>query len=54
MDFRLGADNRPYFLEANPNPDIAREAELAEAAQLDGLDYPALLDRVLRVGLAPR
>jgi D-alanine-D-alanine ligase len=54
MDFRLGADNRPYFLEANPNPDIAREAELAEAAELDGLDYPALLDRVLRVGLAPR
>ncbi|KPK04831.1 MAG: D-alanine--D-alanine ligase, partial [Betaproteobacteria bacterium SG8_39] len=54
MDFRLGADNRPYFLEANPNPDIAREAELAEAAGLDGLDYPALLDRVLRVGLATR
>lgn len=54
MDFRLGADNRPYFLEANPNPDIAREAELAEAAALDGLDYPSLLDRVLRIGLAPR
>jgi D-alanine-D-alanine ligase len=54
MDFRLGADNRPYFLEANPNPDIAREAELAEAAALDGLDYPALLDRVLRIGLATR
>jgi D-alanine-D-alanine ligase len=54
MDFRLGTDNRPYFLEANPNPDIAREAELAEAAELDGLDYPALLDRVLRVGLATR
>jgi len=54
MDFRLGADNRPYFLEANPNPDIAHDAEFAEAAALDGLDYPALLDRVLRVGLAPR
>jgi D-alanine-D-alanine ligase len=54
MDFRLGRDNRPYFLEANPNPDIAHDAEFAEAAALDGLDYPALLDRVLRVGLAPR
>jgi D-alanine-D-alanine ligase len=54
MDFRLGPDNRPYFLEANPNPDIAHDAEFAEAAGLDGLDYPALLDRVLRIGLPPR
>jgi len=51
MDFRLGADNHPYFLEANPNPDIVRGGELAEAARVDGLEYPALLDRVLRIGL---
>lgn len=54
MDFRLGADNHPYFLEANPNPDIQRDAELAEAARVDGLEYSALLDRVLRIGLSPR
>ena len=51
MDFRLGADNHPYFLEANPNPDIQRDAELAEAARVDGLEYSALLERLIELGI---
>lgn len=47
VDFRLSADNIPYFLEANPNPEIAKNEEYASAAEYDGLDYPALLDRIL-------
>ena len=51
IDFRLDAEGRTYFLEANPNPDIAREEEFAQAATFDGLPYPKLLERILRLGL---
>ena len=51
IDFRLAPDGTPYFLEANPNPDIARVEEFASAAQHDGINYPRLLDRLLALGL---
>ena len=51
IDFRLDSEGRTYFLEANPNPDIAREEEFAQAAAHDGLAYPKLLDRIVRLGL---
>lgn len=54
IDFRLSPDNRPYFLEANPNPDIGQETEFAEAALEAGLEYPALMQRVLNIGLRRR
>ncbi len=31
IDFRLSADGTPYFLEANPNPEIAQSQEFATA-----------------------
>jgi D-alanine-D-alanine ligase len=52
VDFRLGADGVPYFLEANPNPEIAKIEEFAEAAKHDGIKYPELLQRILQLGLA--
>jgi D-alanine-D-alanine ligase len=52
VDFRLAADGVPYFLEANPNPEIAKEEEYASAADYDGLSYPALLDRILALARA--
>ncbi len=51
LDFRLDDEGRPWFLEANPNPDIAREEEFAQAAAHDGITYPKLLERILRLGL---
>lgn len=51
LDFRLDGDGRPWFLEANPNPDIAREEEFAQAAAFDGIPYPKLLERIVRLGL---
>lgn len=51
IDFRLAADGTPYFIEANPNPEIARSQEFAEAAQHDGLPYPELLNRILSLAL---
>jgi len=52
IDFRLAADGTLYFIEANPNPEIAKSQEFATAAQHDGLDYPGLLHRILTLGIS--
>ncbi len=52
MDFRLDAQGRLFFLEANPNPEIARGEEMARAAAAAGLSYQALLTQILRLALA--
>jgi D-alanine-D-alanine ligase len=54
VDFRLDAEGRPYFLEANPNADIGYGEEFAEAAEAAGIDYEPLLDRLLAIGLRKR
>jgi D-alanine-D-alanine ligase len=51
IDFRLSNDGVPYFLEANPNPEIAESQEFASAALHDGLAYPDLLQGILGLGL---
>ena len=52
IDFRLAADGTLYFIEANPNPEIAKSQEFAMAAKHDGLDYPGLLHRILTLGIS--
>jgi D-alanine-D-alanine ligase len=52
LDFRLAADGTPYFLEANPNPEIAKSEEFASAAKHAGLSYRKLLNRILALGLS--
>ena len=54
IDYRLSPDGRLYFLEANPNPEIAEREEFASAAKAAGLAYPALLQKVVELGLARR
>jgi D-alanine-D-alanine ligase len=51
IDFRLTSDGTPYFIEANPNPEIAKSQEFALAAQHDGLDYQELLHRIVALGM---
>jgi len=51
IDFRLAADGTPYFLEANPNPEIAESEEFAAAAKHDGIKYRELLHRILALGM---
>jgi D-alanine-D-alanine ligase len=51
IDFRLSADGSLYFLEANPNPEIAESQEFASAARHHGLTYPDLLHRILALGI---
>ena len=51
IDFRLDPAGQVYVLEANPNPQIAKEEDFAASAEHAGLSYPALLQRILDLGL---
>jgi D-alanine-D-alanine ligase len=51
IDYRLGAEGKLYFLEANPNPDIAHTEEFASAAEASGKHFPDLIQRILVLGL---
>ena len=52
LDWRLREDGALYFLEANPNPEIARGEEFADSAKAAGIEYEALVQRILALGLA--
>ena len=52
IDFRLTADGTPYFIEANPNPEIAKSEEFATAAKHDGIEYADLLNRIVMLGIS--
>ena len=50
MDFRLRADGALYVLEANANPNLSEEEDLAQSALTAGMDYDALLQRIVQLG----
>ncbi len=52
IDYRLREDGDLFFLEANPNPEIAPEEEFASAAEAAGIAYPQLLQKFLNLGLS--
>jgi D-alanine-D-alanine ligase len=51
IDFRLDESGELYFLEANPNPDIGEGEEFASAANAAGISYPALLQKIVNLGI---
>jgi D-alanine-D-alanine ligase len=52
LDYRLTEEGRFFLLEANPNPDIARDEDFAAAAAHSGVDYETLLQRIISLGLS--
>ncbi len=54
MDFRIRADGSVFVLEANANPHLAAHEDFARSAATAGLQYPALIERILALGLAYR
>ncbi len=52
VDMRLAADGRIYVIEANPNPWLAPEAELAIAAGLAGRSYVELIGQIVELAFA--
>jgi len=51
LDFRMRADGEFFFLEANPNPEIADGEEVASSAEAAGMGYLALLEKIIRLGI---
>ena len=56
LDYRLSENGRLYLLEANPNPQIARNEDFADSAEHAGMRYEELLQKLVTLGLsyAPR
>jgi D-alanine-D-alanine ligase len=50
MDFRMRPDGSVFVLEANANPNISHQEDYADSAQAAGVEYPALLEQILRLG----
>ena len=51
IDLRVDDQGRAYVIEANPNPQIASDEDLAQSAKCAGVDYPTLIQRILSTGL---
>ena len=51
IDLRLDDEGRVFVLEANPNPNLAYGEDFAESAEVNGLSYERLLERILALGL---
>ena len=50
IDFRVRTDGSVFMLEANPNPNLAREEDFAESARAAGMGYTELLERIMTLG----
>jgi D-alanine-D-alanine ligase len=51
MDLRLSPDGKVYALEANPNPALQSEEDLALSAKAEGVAHQELLQRIVNLGL---
>jgi len=51
VDFRMDAEGRPYVIEANPNPQLAKHEDFAQSAIRGNLSYSRLLERILALGV---
>jgi D-alanine-D-alanine ligase len=52
VDFRLGADDRPYLLEINTLPGLNPEySDIVMAARAEGMDYPMLINEILNLAI---
>ncbi len=52
IDFRMDAEGTVYVLEANPTPDLTPGEDAAASAEVAGLEYGDLLNRILSLGMA--
>jgi D-alanine-D-alanine ligase len=51
LDYRVTEDDEAYLLEANPNPQIAKDEDFALSAKHVGIEYPELIGRLIQLGL---
>lgn len=51
MDLRLNSNTEPVFIEANPNPMLAKDEDFALAARKAGIVYPKLISKIISLAL---
>ena len=51
LDYRVTDDGNAYLLEANPNPQIAKDEDFALSAKHVGMDYPELIEQLMQFGM---
>lgn len=51
FDIRLTPEGQVYIIEANANPCLARNDELAQSAEKAGISYLKLIDRIISLAL---
>jgi D-alanine-D-alanine ligase len=52
VDLRMDDETgRVYVIEANPNPNLAYGEDFAESAEVSGVSYERLLERILALGI---
>jgi D-alanine-D-alanine ligase len=52
IDFRINEKEEIYFIEANPNPSIAKHEDYALSAGKGGLEYEELIAKIVSLSLA--
>lgn len=52
FDYRVDAENTPYLIDVNANPNLARDEDFACSARRCGYDYGAVIERILALGLS--
>jgi D-alanine-D-alanine ligase-like ATP-grasp enzyme/GNAT superfamily N-acetyltransferase len=53
VDFRVAADGTPFVLEVNANPCLTPEMGIAAGAEAAGMDYAAMIARIVAAACAP-
>jgi D-alanine-D-alanine ligase len=52
LDYRVTEEGKAYLLEANPNPQIAKDEDFSMSAKHMGIDYEELIQRILQFGMS--
>ena len=51
LDYRLTPAGDAYLLEANPNPQIAKDEDFAQSAKHARMEYPELIEELMQFGM---
>ena len=54
VDLRITPANEVVFLEANPNPALGMDDDVAESARRAGIEYPQLIERIAQCAVRRR
>ncbi len=52
LDYRVTQEGKAYLLEANPNPQIARDEDFSMSAKHMKIEYEELIQRILQFGMS--